>query len=99
MVDVRCACVLDPVGEGGDDRRCDRLVAVLEVERCDRRLEQRRDHVPALDDPGELLGRETCPAASESRSPSCSSRAIAAQLCRETTWERIFASRPSDASG
>src|SRR5829696_7808304 len=28
-----------------------------------------------------------------------SSRATAAQLWRETTWERIFASRPSDASG
>src|SRR5215211_6914387 len=34
-----------------------------------------------------------------SRSPSCSSRATAAQLCRETTWERIFASRPSEDSG
>jgi hypothetical protein len=28
-----------------------------------------------------------------------SSRATAAQLWRETTWERIFASRPSEASG
>src|SRR6188508_996763 len=31
--------------------------------------------------------------------PSSRSRATAAQLCRETTWARIFARRPSDASG
>src|SRR5918994_4421475 len=39
------------------------------------------------------------PAAVASRSPMLSSRATAAQLWRETTWERIFASRPSEASG
>src|SRR5688500_1012035 len=38
-------------------------------------------------------------AASPSCSPSISSRATAAQLCRETTCDRIFASRPSDAPG
>src|SRR5581483_9569103 len=31
--------------------------------------------------------------------PSSSSRATVAQLCRETTCERIFASRPSEKSG
>jgi hypothetical protein len=55
VVDVRRARVLDPVGEGGDDRRRDRLVPVLEVEGCDRGLEQRGRDVAALDDPAELL--------------------------------------------
>jgi hypothetical protein len=31
---------------------------VLEVERRDRRLEQRRDDVPAADDPLQLVGRD-----------------------------------------
>src|SRR6188472_2055062 len=37
------------------------------------------------------------PALSSRRSPSPSSFATAAQLCRDTTCARIFASRPSDA--
>ena len=55
MVDVRRARVLDPVGERGDDRVLDRLVAVLEEERRDRRLEQGGDDVAALDDAAELV--------------------------------------------
>ena len=43
VIDMGRARVLDPVGEGGDDRRLDRLVAVLEEERRDRGLEQRRE--------------------------------------------------------
>jgi hypothetical protein len=61
VVDVRRPGVLDPVGERRDDRRRDRGVPVLEEERRDRRLEQRRGDVPALDDPLELLGGETLP--------------------------------------
>jgi len=55
VVDVRRSRVVDPVGECGHDRRCDLLVAVLEEERRNRRLEQRGRHVPALDDAAELL--------------------------------------------
>ena len=58
MVDVGRARVLDPVRERGDDRPLDRLVAVLEEERGDRGLEQRRRDVAALDDPRELFARE-----------------------------------------
>ncbi len=58
VVDVGRARVLDPVGEGGDDRRFDRLVAVLEEERRDRGLEQRGGDVAALDDPAQLVAGE-----------------------------------------
>ena len=81
MIDVGRPGVLDPVGEGGDDRRRDLAVAVLEEERGDRRFEQRGGDVPALDDPGELVaGEARRPRPRASRSPICSSRATAAQL-------------------
>src|SRR5438552_617928 len=40
-----------------------------------------------------------CAPRSCSRRPSSSSRPTTAQLWRETTWERIFARRPSEKSG
>jgi len=56
VVDVRRPRVLDAVGEGGDDGALDGLVAVLEIERRDRGLEQRGRDVAALDDPRQLVG-------------------------------------------
>ena len=100
VVDVLRAGVLDPVGERGDDRPLDRLVAVLEEERRNRGLEQSGGDVPALDDARRARQSAISErAAFASRSPSSSSRATAAQLCRETTCERTLARRPSDASG
>ena len=93
------ARVLDPLGERVDDRLLDLLEAVLEEERGERRLEQRREHVAVPREPLELLGRHRRRAARRAARPSPSSRATTAQLARETTCERIFASRPSEKSG
>ena len=99
MVDVGRARVLDPIRERGDDRRLDRLVAVLEEERGDRGLEQRREDVAALDDPLELLARERLPAAVAEPLAETKLARDRRAARRETTCERIFASRPSEASG
>ena len=56
MVDVRRQRVLDPRRERVDDRVLDRREAVLEEERAERRLEQRREHVAVLREPLELVG-------------------------------------------
>ena len=99
MVDVRRPGVLDPVGERGDDRRRDRLVAVLEESAAIAASSSAAEHVPALDDAAELLAGELLAGRLAETLAEMSSRATAAQLWRETTCERIFASRPSDASG
>ena len=82
-----------------DDRRLDRLEAVLEVERRERGLEQRREHVAVEREPLDLALGEAARLAGRGRSPSRSSRATTAQLARETTCERSFAIRPSLKSG
>jgi hypothetical protein len=55
VVDVRRQRVLDARPERADDGLLDRLEAVLEEERRERRLEQRREHVPIPREPLELL--------------------------------------------
>ena len=82
-----------------DDRRRDRLEAVLEVERRERRLEQRREHVAVVGEPLELVASGRPAVVSSSRSPRSSSAATTAQLARETTCERSFAICPSLKSG
>ena len=63
MVDVVRARVLDALGERVDDRLLDRLEAVLEEERGERRLEQRGEHVAVPREPLQLLVRRTPPRA------------------------------------
>jgi len=58
VVDVARQGVLDPLREGGDDRALDRLEAVLEKERRERRFEDGGEDVPVADEPRELLLRE-----------------------------------------
>ena len=80
VVDVRRQGVLDARVERGDDRRLDRLEAVLEVERRQRGLEQRREHVAverepldlALGEVARLLRRGARPAAAPARRPRSS---------------------------
>ena len=57
MVDVARQRVLDPVGECVDDGRLDRGESVLEEQRAERRLEERREDVPVPREPVELLRR------------------------------------------
>ena len=57
-VDVRRGRIVDPAAERLDDRLLDGLEAVLEEERGERRLEQRREDVPVAGKPAELLLRD-----------------------------------------
>src|SRR5690349_11836213 len=57
VVDVSRQRIGDAPVEGRDDRLSDRLEAMLEIERRQRRLEQRREHVAVLREPLELVGR------------------------------------------
>ena len=99
VVDVRRARVLDPRGERGDDRVLDLLEPVLEEERCRARPRgaPRARCGSARGASSSSCGTDT--ARSAIRSPSPSSRATTAQLARETTCDRIFASWPSVKSG
>ena len=72
---------------------------MLEEEGAEHRLEERREHVAVLREPLDLVGLEVADADLPSRRPRSSSRATTAQLARDTTCERIFASRPSENSG
>jgi hypothetical protein len=56
VVDVGRERVLDPVSERGEDRRPDALEAVLQVDRPERGLDQRREDVPIRREPLELVG-------------------------------------------
>jgi hypothetical protein len=58
VVDVRRRGVVDPAAERLDDRLLDGLEAVLEEQRGQRRLQQRRENVPVAREPGELLLRD-----------------------------------------
>jgi hypothetical protein len=58
VVDVRRGGVVDPAAERLDDRLLDGLEAVLEEQRGQRRLEQRREDVPVAREPAELLLRD-----------------------------------------
>ena len=71
---------------------------MLEVERRERRLEHRGEHVAVPREPVDLLARDRG-AALEQPLAEPELRAMTAQLARETTWERIFAIRPSSKSG
>ena len=82
-----------------DDGGLDLREPVLEEERAERGLEQRREDVAVLREPLELLGLEAVVVLHRAARPRSSSRATTAQLARETTCERIFASRPSENSG
>ena len=82
-----------------DDRRLDLLEPVLEVDGRDRRLEQGGQHVAAARDPVQLAAGDVLRLLERGTPPRSSSFATPAQLWRETTWARIFARRPSDASG
>ena len=55
VVDEGRQRVVDPSGERGDDRLLDLLEAVLEEERAERGLEQRREDVAVADEPVELV--------------------------------------------
>ncbi len=68
---------------------------MLEEERAEHRLEQRGEDVAVLREPLDVL------AFAEGREPPAEVElaATTAQLARETTCERIFASRPSENSG
>ena len=55
VVDMARACVLDLRGESRHHGLLDRLEAVLEIERRERRLEERRKDVPASRDALELV--------------------------------------------
>jgi hypothetical protein len=57
VVDVARQRVLDPVDERLDDGRLDRGETVLEEQRAERGLEERREDVPVPREPVELLGR------------------------------------------
>ena len=99
VVDLVRERVLDPALERVDDRRRDRLEAVLEVERGERGLEHRREHVPVLGEPRRLVGSPAPGWLASSRSPRPSSGETTAQLARETTCERSLAICPSSKSG
>src|SRR5690242_20588802 len=58
VVDMARERVLDAPGERVHDRALDRLEAVLEEERGERRLEQRGEHVPVVREPVQLVVRD-----------------------------------------
>src|SRR5207248_2564359 len=58
VIDVARQRILDPRFEGLDDRRLDVLEPVLEVDRRDRRLEQRGEHVPVARETLDLFDRQ-----------------------------------------
>ena len=86
-------------GERVDDGVLDGREAVLEEERAEHRLEERREDVAVLREPLDLVRLELAALRASSFAPRPSSRATTAQLARETTCERIFARRPSEKSG
>jgi hypothetical protein len=57
VVDVARQRILDPVGERVDDRLLDRGESVLQEQRAEGRLEERRENVPVPRQPLELLRR------------------------------------------
>src|SRR4051812_37425280 len=65
VIDVRRPRVLDAAGERLHDRLLDRLEAVLEEERGQRCLQQRREHVPVVREPVQLVVRNIPPALCE----------------------------------
>src|SRR5581483_7534497 len=67
VVDVLRRRVVDLLRERGDDRRRDVLEAPLEVDRGQRRLEQRSQDVAVADEAVELVARESGPAHGEHR--------------------------------
>ena len=100
VVDAGRERMLDLIRERVDDRLLDCGEAVLQEERAERRLDYRGEDVAVL----APAARAPRPSASEaahstSRPPRPSSRATSAQVARETTWERTFASCPSEKSG
>ena len=95
VVDVRGRGVLDAPAERLDDRLLDRLEAVLEEQRSKRGLEQRGETL-RLQEPIELLGVERSLTLLHEPGTSRGSRKRPHQLARDTTCERIFASRPPE---
>ena len=100
VVDVGRERVLDPLA------RTPRTIgpwialeAVLEVERAERGLDERREDVAVRRQPLELIGGTLPRARSRRRSPRSSCLPTTAQLARLTTYARIFVSCPSGKSG
>ena len=98
-VDVARHRVFEALGEGLHDRPADRLEPVLEVERAQHGLDERREHV-AVARQAARAPRSPAPRdPSDSRLPSSSRRPTSAQLLRLTTYAQAFVSRPSEKSG
>ena len=99
VVDEGGQRVRDPAREGGDHRRLDLLEAVREEERTERGLEESGEDV--------AVPRQPLQPRPRGRPSPVSQKAVAepelagddGAALRETTCERIFASRPSEKSG
>ena len=98
VVDLVRERELDPALERLDDRARDRLEAVLEVERGQRRLEHRGEDVAVAARAGRHSSALGAGLVAQPLAEA-SSRETMAQLARETTCERIFAICPSSKSG
>ena len=98
VVDVTLERVVDALLEGVHDGRADGLEGVLEVERAQARLDEGGEDVPVRREAPEL-SESTAAALPAKSSPRPMRLPTIAQLWRETTCARIFASGPPARSG